>query len=89
MSIIWTPSPQTDATMAYVDAPIVVMVMPYGPSSSVKPSLPSVRADTGAGLYGSVMSIIWTPSPLMAVAMAKVDESIVTVVTACGWNSSV
>ena len=30
-----TPSPQTDATMAYVDVPIVVMVMPYGPSSSV------------------------------------------------------
>ena len=63
------------------------MVMPYGPSSSVKPSLPSVTlAMLEWDCMGTVMSIIWTPSPLMAVTMAKVDESIVTVVTACGWN---
>ena len=64
-----------------MDAPIFTVVTNIEPSSSVKPSLPSVMADTGAGLYGSVMSIIWTPSSLKDAARAKIDESIVTVVT--------
>ena len=59
MSMIWTPLSQMDATSAKVDGPIVTVVTDIEPSSSVKPSLPSVRADAGIGLEGSVMSMIW------------------------------
>ena len=45
--------------------------------------------DTGEGFEGSVMSIIWTPSPLKAVTRAYVDELIVTVVMPNGLSSPV
>ena len=45
--------------------------------------------DTGEGFEGSVMSMIWTPSPSKAVTRAYVDELIVTVVVPAGLSSPV
>ena len=59
MFIIWILLSQTDATSAYVDAPIVTVVTDIEPPSFVKPSTLSARADAGAGFEGSVMSMIW------------------------------
>ena len=54
--MIWTPSSVSDATKAYVGKP-ATMAIDSAPSSSVYFE-PSVTADTGSGLYGSVMSMI-------------------------------
>ena len=44
---------------------------------------PTLMVDAGAGLYGSVMSIIWTPLSQTDATRAYVDELIVTVNVYC------
>ena len=47
-----------DEAMAYVDKPMVVVVIKFAPFSSVKPPAPSVIDDAGVDWYGFVMSMI-------------------------------
>ena len=43
---------------AYVDEPMVVMVIEFAPFSLVKPFWPSITADVAMGADGVVMSMI-------------------------------
>ena len=73
MSIIWTPSSSTDATMAYMlvngspdDVTVVDVALQTAtacaPLSSVNPFAPSVSESFAVIAAGLLMSIIWTPS---------------------------
>ena len=73
-SIIWVPSSllfQT-VTMAYVRFPFSNTATPVTPLRVANPSEPPKTAETGAGLAGSVTSMIWTASSSKAATMAYV-----------------
>ena len=80
--IIWTPLSAFEATRAYVEGPMVVVVISRAPLSSVKPFWPSVTAAVAVGFLGSVILIIWTPSSRYAVTRAYVKGPMVAVVMA-------
>ena len=52
------PVSPEDAVNAYVNEPMVMVVIDLTLFSSVKPSEPSVIDDAGVGLYGFVMFMI-------------------------------
>ena len=85
MSIIWMP-PELDVTMAYVEDPTVNVAMPNAPWRATSEA--ALMCAVGAGLEGSVMSIIWTPSSAVAVTSAYVEEPTVTVVMSRAPRSS-
>ena len=89
MSIIWMPSSSALATTAYVLPDIWVIPTLWAPSSSVKPSTPSVMAATGAGSAGLVMSIIWMPSSSALATTAYVLPDIWVIPTLWAPSSSV
>ena len=82
--IIWTPWSLAEATRAYVEGPMVVVVMPTAPSSLVKPSWSFLTAAVAVGFSGSVISIIWTPSSWPEATRAYVEGPMVVVVICQG-----
>ena len=79
MSIIWTALSLSAMTKAYVEEPIVIVVMPQGPLRLGKLE-PSVAVAVAVGFSGSVMLIIWTPSSYRAATRAYGVPLMVTVV---------
>ena len=83
-----TPSSVQLATMAYVLAPMTNVATPRGPSSSSKPSTPSVALPTATGADGSLTSMSCTPSSALPKTMAYVLVPMTNVATLTAPSSS-
>ena len=70
ISIIWTPSSDWAATIAYVFPEIEYTSTAIAPFSSVNEFEPSVSASVAVIAAGSVMLRIWTPSSVGLTAIA-------------------
>ncbi len=73
--IIWTPLSLKDATRAYRDEPIWMVVMSKAPPSSSN-VLPSDIEDAAVGDAGFVILIIWAPLSPIDATRAYRDEPI-------------
>ena len=88
MSIIWILSSPLLATTAYILPSTPAMLIDVGLCSASNPFRPSYTADAAIGLYGSVMSIIWTlSSPVLPIA-AYALPSISAMFTDTGYCSA-